>query len=112
VLPHWGTEHDPAPDDEQHALAARLIAAGADIIAGSGPHTRQPLVFENGALVSYSLGNLIFDGPGPDLGWSRGALLEVTVASDGRIIRARELPVAIAPDGTPRLPGDNATSPR
>jgi hypothetical protein len=112
VLPHWGTEHDPAPDDEQHALAARLVAAGADIIAGSGPHTRQPLVFENGALVSYSLGNLIFDGPGPDLGWSRGALLEVTVASDGRIIRARELPVAIAPDGTPRLPGDNATSPR
>lgn len=108
VMPHWGTEHDLAPDDDQRTLADKLIQAGADIIAGSGPHTRQPLVFQNGAPVSYSLGNLVFDGPGPKPEWSRGALLEVTIASDGRIIRARELAVNISDDGTPRLASEPA----
>jgi poly-gamma-glutamate capsule biosynthesis protein CapA/YwtB (metallophosphatase superfamily) len=100
VLSHWGTEHAAQPDETQRTIAAQLIEAGARILVGSGPHTRQPLVFQNGALVAWSLGNLVFDGPGPDAAWSRGALLEVTLARDGRIIRARELPVRIGEDGT------------
>ena len=103
VLAHWGTEHTAVPDEAQRALAAQLAEAGARIIVGSGPHTRQPLVFHGGGLVAWSLGNLVFDGPGPDAEWSRGTLLEVTLASDGRIIRARELPVRISKDGSASL---------
>ena len=99
VLAHWGKEQSAEPNDEQRALAEKLMEAGARIISGSGPHVRQPLEFREGAVIAWSLGNLIFDGPGPDAAWSRGALLEVTLALDGRIVRARELPVRIADDG-------------
>lgn len=99
VLTHWGTEHWGEPDEGQRELAGELIKAGARVIAGSGPHTRQPMVFQDGAVVAWSLGNLVFDGPGPDLGWSRGALLEVEFAKSGRIVRAREVPVRIGEDG-------------
>ncbi len=103
VLAHWGTEHTATPDDAQQTLAGQLAGAGARLIIGSGPHTRQPLVFQNGALVAWSLGNLVFDGPGPDAEWSRGALLEVTLGRDERIVRARELPVLISKDGSASL---------
>lgn len=103
VLVHWGREHQPAPDDAQRVLAGKLIEAGARVISGSGPHCRQGLEFQDGALVEWSLGNLVFDGPGPNLAWSRGALLEVTVAPNGRVLRAREIPVQTADDGTARL---------
>ncbi|WP_223285080.1 CapA family protein [Paenibacillus sp. PL91] len=65
---HFGTEYQTAPNDEQKRLARALVAAGADIIAGSHPHVVQPYeVFEateaNGhvrkGLIIYSMGNFI-----------------------------------------------------
>lgn len=62
VAVHWSTDFvmDVAPS--QRHLAERLIAAGADVILGSGPHVLQPIErvpSERGeALVAYSLGNL------------------------------------------------------
>lgn len=103
VLPHWGTEHDPAVSEEQRQDAQRLIEAGADIIAGSGPHVRQPMTFEDGALIAWSLGNFVFDGPGPNPAWSRGALLEVTISPNGKLLRARELTFTIGNNGTVNL---------
>ena len=40
---HFGTEYQTEPnEDTENALARKLIAAGADIIAGSHPHIVQP----------------------------------------------------------------------
>lgn len=65
---HFGTEYQTQPNEEQKRLARVLVAAGADIIAGSHPHVVQPYeivetVDEQGnakkALIIYSMGNFI-----------------------------------------------------
>ncbi|MBW7453512.1 CapA family protein [Paenibacillus sepulcri] len=65
---HFGIEYQTAPNDEQKALARKLIAAGADIIAGSHPHVLQPYetietTEPDGSvrrgLIIYSMGNFI-----------------------------------------------------
>ncbi|NLI77372.1 MAG: CapA family protein [Candidatus Riflebacteria bacterium] len=99
VFVHWGDEHRAAVSDRQRRVADALLAAGARVIVGSGPHLVQPLADRQGVPVAWSLGNLVFDGPGPDPAWSRGALLEVTFIPDGRCVRARHLFVRIGDDG-------------
>ena len=65
---HFGNEYQTTPSEEQKTLARSLIAAGADIIAGSHPHVIQPYEIiqtfdENGrskqGLIIYSMGNFI-----------------------------------------------------
>ncbi|BBH19691.1 hypothetical protein Back11_10360 [Paenibacillus baekrokdamisoli] len=65
---HFGTEYQTAPNDKQKTLARKLIAAGADIIAGSHPHVVQPyetveVPEPDGStrrgLIIYSMGNFI-----------------------------------------------------
>lgn len=100
VIAHWGTEHSVEVGEAQRETAAALVAAGARIIIGSGPHARQTVEFQNGALIAWSLGNLVFDGPGPDLHWSRGTVLEVELSAAGKITRVKQHVVTIAEDGT------------
>lgn len=68
VALHFGTEYQITPNEDQKRLARSLIAAGADIIAGSHPHVVQPYEVvettdENGitkkGLIIYSMGNFI-----------------------------------------------------
>ncbi|WP_253944722.1 CapA family protein [Paenibacillus sp. NEAU-GSW1] len=68
VALHFGTEYQTQPNKEQKQLARRLVAAGADIIAGSHPHVIQPYevletVDDDGSerkgLIIYSMGNFI-----------------------------------------------------
>ncbi|WP_188887774.1 CapA family protein [Paenibacillus radicis (ex Gao et al. 2016)] len=65
---HFGIEYQTQPNDEQKRLARKLVAAGADIIAGSHPHVIQPYeVLETTdeagktrqGLIIYSMGNFI-----------------------------------------------------
>ena len=60
---HWGEEYSHEPQPRQRALAARLAAAGADLILGCHPHVLQPVeLLETGGhrtLVAYSMGNFI-----------------------------------------------------
>ncbi len=65
---HFGNEYQTVPSDEQKRLARSLIAAGADIIAGSHTHVVQPYEVletpdESGnvkkGLIIYSMGNFI-----------------------------------------------------
>jgi poly-gamma-glutamate capsule biosynthesis protein CapA/YwtB (metallophosphatase superfamily) len=101
MMPHWGREHSQTPTAEQRALAATWLNAGAHLVVGTGPHVVQPLDHLWGGSVAWSLGNLVFDGPGPTREWSRGALLEVTWDVETlRMVRARLRPVQIAHDGT------------
>ncbi|WP_221090544.1 CapA family protein [Deinococcus aquaedulcis] len=64
VLPHWGEEYG-LTTARQRAQARALVAAGATVVAGSGPHVLQGHEVLRGprgpALVLYSLGNLLFD---------------------------------------------------
>lgn len=65
---HFGNEYQTEPSEQQKELARKLVAAGADIIAGSHPHVVQPyevveVVNDAGvkkqALIIYSMGNFI-----------------------------------------------------
>lgn len=42
VLLHWGFEYEYYPDPHFMGIARDLVAAGADVVAGHGPHTVQP----------------------------------------------------------------------
>ena len=60
---HWGLEDHHEPTQRQQEAAARLVAAGADVILGHHPHVLQPVawVYAGGrkGLAAYSLGNFI-----------------------------------------------------
>lgn len=68
VALHFGVEYQTTPNDSQKKLARKLIAAGADIIAGAHTHVVQPyetveVAEADGSvrrgLIIYSMGNFI-----------------------------------------------------
>lgn len=70
---HFGIEYQTKPNDAQIKLARDLVAAGADIIAGSHPHVVQPyeiaeVTNADGSvrkgLIIYSMGNFISNQKG------------------------------------------------
>lgn len=61
VYIHWGEEYELIHDAAQEIFAKSLIEAGADLIVGHHPHVVQDVWRYGGAVVFYSLGNLIFD---------------------------------------------------
>ncbi|WP_395737545.1 CapA family protein [Prosthecobacter sp.] len=94
ALPHWGREHRTVPTERQREVAAKLMESGVHLIAGSGPHALQPLEHGHAGSVAFSLGNAVFDGPGPDAEWERGAVLAVTLdAKTCRAVRMRMIEV-------------------
>jgi len=60
VLPHWGYCEYELPDPSQVVLAARLLDAGASLVAGHHSHLVQGITQPDGGLVAYSLGNFVF----------------------------------------------------
>lgn len=56
ALAHWGRTYLPVAPG-QVRWAARLTAAGADLVVGHHPHIAQPAVLVGGRPVLYSLGN-------------------------------------------------------
>jgi poly-gamma-glutamate capsule biosynthesis protein CapA/YwtB (metallophosphatase superfamily) len=62
VSMHWGL---PGPElaEYQVAYGRAAIDAGADLVAGHGPHTIQAVEVYRGRPILYSLGNLVFDWP-------------------------------------------------
>lgn len=63
VYLHAGHEftHTPSPRIRQACRA--LVDAGADAVVAHHPHIVQGVERYNGALIAYSLGNLVFDSP-------------------------------------------------
>ncbi|MDT7801333.1 MAG: hypothetical protein QOI78_4766 [Actinomycetota bacterium] len=62
VSMHWGL---PGADltEYQVTYGRAAIDAGADLVAGHGPHTVQAVEVYRGRAILYSLGNLVFDWP-------------------------------------------------
>lgn len=62
IYAHWGDEASYYQNGNQTAVAHAAIDAGADIVAGHGPHRLEPCEEYNGGVIFYSLGNFIFGG--------------------------------------------------
>lgn len=59
---HGGEEYRTSPSARQLAFYRSLADAGADAVIGSHPHVLQPIEFNNGRVIAYSLGNFLFPG--------------------------------------------------
>lgn len=59
---HWGTEYDPKHNDLQEQMAQAAISAGVDVVIGTHPHVVQGVDAQEGTVILYSLGNLMFGG--------------------------------------------------
>jgi poly-gamma-glutamate synthesis protein (capsule biosynthesis protein) len=81
VFPHWGKEYRATPRPYQRQLAEDWLTAGADMIIGAHVHWAAGIELNDGELIFYSLGNLVFDQS-----WSAqtqmGVILELTFRGD------------------------------
>lgn len=59
---HWGKEYSPKHNRLQESMAQAAIDAGANLVVGAHPHCVQGMEQRDGAVVLYSLGNLVFGG--------------------------------------------------
>jgi poly-gamma-glutamate capsule biosynthesis protein CapA/YwtB (metallophosphatase superfamily) len=106
VSVHWGAEyHDVTA--RQRALVRELVAAGADLIIGHGPHVLQPVERMGGAWVAYSLGNFLFDQPFDDT--RRGAILRIML-DRGSIVAVQAIPTVMRHGRVQLATGDEATA--
>ncbi len=80
----------------------KVIDAGADLVLGHGPHVVRGMEVYKDRLIAYSMGNFAtygrFDLSGP---LSVGMVLEVTLASDGKLLAAKILPTVQKGQGIP-----------
>ena len=93
----WGEEYTADPTPFQREIAAAAVEAGATFVLGIHPHWVQAVEHLDGALVTYSLGNFVFDQS-----WSvettQGMALELGFTAE-RLIGYRIRPVVIRGDG-------------
>ena len=82
VLPHWGEEYAPLPDEEYRQQGKFLIESGADLVIGTHPHILQPYEIVNcegrSGLICYSMGNFT-SGWAQEEGNNYSAVLRVVV---------------------------------
>lgn len=111
---HFGIEYQIAPSEEQKKLARELIAAGADIIAGSHPHVLQPYELlssydENGnerqGLIIYSMGNFISNQRGNSKDY--GAIFQVNIRKHNDTGAIEFTDVVVTPTWVQRYKSDS-----
>lgn len=73
VLPHWGFGLYSLPCPEHRLLAESLIDTGATAIVGCHAHVSQGVMFRQGRIVAFGLGNFVF---APYLDGGRESLIE------------------------------------
>lgn len=93
-----GNEHTPTGSErafgeyrgDVRAFAHAAVDAGADLVLGSGPHVLRGLERYRGRAIAYSLGNLTgYHNFATGGLLSLSAILRVTLAPDGRMLRGR-----------------------
>jgi hypothetical protein len=86
------------PRGELRRWARVVIDAGADAVVGHGPHVLRGIEFYHGRPIAYSLGNFLtyrgFNLEGP---LSVTGVLQLELAPDGRMVRARLVSMAQRP---------------
>lgn len=88
---------------EHVGLAREVLAAGADVVIGHGPHVPQGVLTSGHGIALLSLGNFIFN-PGYEMvdGASRSVVARITVATE--TITADLLPFRLDQSGVPTAP--------
>ena len=61
VFIHWGDEYTKEPNKFQRKLARVMVEEGADLVVGHHPHVVQGVEIHGSRVISYSLGNFVFD---------------------------------------------------
>jgi hypothetical protein len=88
-----------------------VIDAGADLVIGHGPHVLRAMEVYKDRLIAYSMGNFStygrFNLSGPQ---GIGAILEVQLARDGRLVGGRIFGTRQAGDGVPAPDPANAAA--
>jgi len=91
------------------AFAHAVVRAGADLVAGSGPHVLRGMEWYRGRLIAYSMGNFVGYHALATSGVSGVAgILHVTVARNGSWVDGDVVPLSLAPAGIPRPDPDAA----
>ena len=97
VSMHHGVEYMPAPSKAQIDFAHAAIDAGAALVIGHHPHVVQPQESYRGALIFYSLGNLVFDQYQREA-TQHGEIVEISFLGR-QILAAHLMRVKITPTG-------------
>lgn len=114
IAMHFGNEYQTKPTEEQKTLARELIAAGADIIAGSHPHVLQPYEvvslqdeegMERQGLIIYSMGNFISNQRGDSKDY--GAIFRVDLRKHFETGRIEIKDVTVTPTWVHRYKPDS-----
>ena len=105
VVVHWGVERQTCPVAEQRDVAREFLDAGAEVVIGHHPHVLQPVEFDGGKLVAYSLGNFVWH-PRPGITGETG-VLQIDFDGD-RIVGWTFHPHLLDENGAPR-PVDSGT---
>jgi len=98
---HWGFEFVIVPSYYLTLEAHELIDAGVDVIVGTHPHVLQGMEVYKKGVISYSLGNFIFDSRGKAL--RHTAILEVVIDGDRPMLQ-RYKPLFINSNFQPQAP--------
>jgi poly-gamma-glutamate synthesis protein (capsule biosynthesis protein) len=114
VFMHWGTEGNSCPNGEQKTLAARMAAAGADLILGAHAHVLQGSGWLGHTFVAYGMGNFLWYGTShsTQTGVLRLTLHPAAFASAGAVapVSAEFLPAVVSATGQPVLLTGSARS--
>jgi poly-gamma-glutamate capsule biosynthesis protein CapA/YwtB (metallophosphatase superfamily) len=92
VMPQWGVENSPKPEDFQQLWAQEFINAGASLVIGNHPHIIQPMEVYSDKLIFYALGNFIFD---QKFNYQRESIVVEVSFIDGKIDSWQLHPVSI-----------------
>jgi poly-gamma-glutamate capsule biosynthesis protein CapA/YwtB (metallophosphatase superfamily) len=96
---HWGIEYEHFPYSLQTNEAHAAIDAGADLVIGHHPHVLQGFEAYKGRLISYSLGDLVFDHQSIETGQT--VLVDAVLTPDG--VTATLTPVYVSSSGIPAV---------
>jgi hypothetical protein len=87
---------------DPRAFAHAMIDAGASLVFASGPHTLRGMEWYHGHLIAYSLGNLAANGTlATDGTLDMSALLTLTMNANGKLLKAKVVPLRLEGEGTP-----------
>lgn len=97
VFNHWGREGVACPLPEEKTFAARLAAAGADVIIGAHAHTLQGSGWLGKTYVAYGMGNFLWweNSYSTDTG-----VLRLTM-SGRQVAKADFVPATVTANGQP-----------
>ncbi len=100
-FPHWDTEYVYPPSGLQRSFAKHWLAAGADLVLGSGPHIAGAIGDFGGKLCIFSMGNFLLDQNWAEI-TMEGLLVEVTFNGD-QVVQTRLHPTLILDLTQPNL---------